>query len=65
VSDPRYQRRTGAYHIGLSGACLLALAGLAWCGALNAGSAVGLALTAITNAFIGREKFSLLRRGES
>lgn len=65
MSDPRYQRHTGAYHLGLSIASLLAIAGLAWWQALNAGSAVGLLLTSVTNALVGWEKFDLLRRGKA
>lgn len=65
MSDPRYQRHTGGYHLGLATACLLAVAGLLWYQALNAGSAVGLLLTSVTNALIGWEKFDLLRRGKA
>lgn len=65
MSDPKYQRHTGAYHLGLSAACLLASAWLGWRGTLTEAAALGLVLTCITNALVSWEKYNLLRRGRA
>jgi uncharacterized membrane protein YGL010W len=63
MSDPKYQRHTALYHIGLAVACLIAVAWSMWYSSIS--PVVGLILTAVTNALIAWEKRDLLKRGKS
>jgi uncharacterized membrane protein YGL010W len=63
MSDPKYQRHTAIYHIGLAMACLIAVAWSMWYSGIS--PVVGLILTAVTNALIAWEKRDLLKRGKS
>jgi CHASE2 domain-containing sensor protein len=63
MSDPKYQRHTAIYHIGLAVACLIAVAWSMWYGGIS--PVVSLILTAVTNALIAWEKRDLLNRGKS
>jgi hypothetical protein len=63
VATPGYQSRTALYHLGLALASLAALGWAGWSGGVS--PAVGLALTAGTNALIAAEKWNLLRKGKA
>jgi hypothetical protein len=63
MSDPKYQRHTALYHLGLALACLLAVAWSMWYSGIS--PVVSLILTAVTNALIAWEKRDLLKRGKS
>jgi CHASE2 domain-containing sensor protein len=63
MSDPKYQRHTAIYHIGLAVACLIAVAWSMWYSGIS--PVVSLILTAVTNALIAWEKQDLLKRGKS
>jgi hypothetical protein len=63
MSDPKYQRHTALYHLGLAMACLIAVAWSMWYSGIS--PVVSLILTAITNALIAWEKQDLLKRGKS
>jgi CHASE2 domain-containing sensor protein len=63
MSDPKYQRHTAIYHLGLAVACLIAVAWSMWYSGIS--PVVGLVITSVTNSLIALEKIDLLKRGKS